>query len=110
MYDTKINRYNDKTLPPHGYITKELVRRKVVSNDDFELYLYDYLFEELLIRYEFKTIIVATNYIITKLKQSDYFDSNGNKIENLYSYIRTSLYFDLKKITGEIYLDYFNDS
>lgn len=54
-----MNRYKDKliqdkTLPKHHYITLELVRRKFISSEsDFDLYLYDALFEELLLRYEF---------------------------------------------------------
>ena len=45
----KMNRHNDKkindkTLPIHSFITMELVRRKIITDDsDFELYLYDAL-------------------------------------------------------------------
>ena len=41
---------NDKTLPAHNFITRELVRRKMITDEsDFELYLYDAWFEELLL-------------------------------------------------------------
>ena len=102
-----MNRYNDKkindkTLPIHSFITMELVRRKIVTDDsDFELYLYDALFEELLLRYEFKTVIVCTNYVITKMKQNNFLDEHGNPIENIYAYFASSVKFNLKKITTE---------
>lgn len=93
---------NDKTLPAHNFITRELVRRKMVTGDsDFELYLYDALFEELLLRYEFKTVIVCTNYVVTKMKQSNLCDEYGNPIENIYAYFASSVRFNLKKITTE---------
>lgn len=110
-----MNRYkdkliNDKTFPPHNFITLELVRRRFISSDsDFDLYLYDSLFEELLLRYEFKTIIVATNYIVTKVQKQKFLDENGEKIENVFAYFSASIRFNLKKITGELYIDWLDD-
>ena len=93
---------NDKTLPAHNFITRELVRRKIITDDsDFELYLYDALFEELLLRYEFKTVIVCTNYVITYMKMNNFLDEHGNPIENIYAYFASSVRFNLKKITSE---------
>lgn len=100
----------DKTLPPHNFITLELVRRKFISGEsDFDLYLYDALFEELLLRYDFKTIIVATNYVATKIKNQKFCSEDGAKIENLYAYFRTSITFNLRKITNQIDFDWLND-
>ena len=100
----------DKTLPPHNFITLELVRRKFISSEsDFDLYLYDALFEELLLRYDFKTIIVATNYIVTKMKQHNFCDENGNRLENILSYFSKSIRFNLKKISGELFIDWMDD-
>lgn len=111
-----MNRYKDtliqdKTLPVHNFITLELVRRKFISGDDndFEMYLYDALFEELLLRYEFKMVIIATNYVVTKMKQHDFCSENGNRIDNVFAYFSTSIKFDLKKISGELYVDWIDD-
>ena len=101
----------DKTLPPHNFITLELVRRKFISGEsDFDLYLYDALFEELLLRYDFKTVIVATNYVATRVKQQKFCSEDGAKIENLYAYFRTSISFNLRKITNQIDFDWLNDN
>ena len=110
-----MNRYKekliqDKTLPPHNFITLELVRRKFISSEsDFDLYLYDALFEELLLRYDFKTVIVATNYVATRVEQQQFCSEDGAKIENLYAYFRSSITFNLKKITNQIDFDWLND-
>ncbi len=110
MKDTKIDRYIDKSfLPKHHYITLELVRKFISSESDFDLYLYDALFEELLLRYEFKTIIIATNYIVTKMKQHNFCDENGNRIESIFAYFATSIRFDLKKLSGELYINWLED-
>ena len=102
MKRSKDKLINDKTLPIHNFITLELVRRKIVTDDsDFELYLYDALFEELLLRYEFKTVIVCTNYVISRMKQNKFLDEHGNPIENIYAYFASSVRFNLKKITSE---------
>ena len=106
-----VNRNKDKnTLPVHNFITLELVRRKFITDEsEFELYLYDSLFEELLLRYEFKTVIIATNYVVTKMKQHDFCDEEGNRIENRFAYLSKSIKFDLKKITGELFIDWMDD-
>lgn len=110
-----MNRYkdkliNDKQLPPHNFITLELVRRKFISSDsDFDLYLYDSLFEELLLRYSFKTIICATNYIVTKVQKQKFLSENGEKIENVFAYFSASLRFNLKKLSGELYIDWLDN-
>ena len=110
MKDTKIDRYIDKTLPNHHYITLELLRRNFISGEsDFDLYLYDALFEELLLRYDFKTVIVATNYVATRVEQQKFCSEDGAKIENLYAYFRSSITFNLKKITNQIDFDWLND-
>lgn len=103
-----VNRNKDKnTLPVHNFITLELVRRKFISDDDeFEKFLYDALFEELLLRYEFKMVLIATNYVVTKMKQHNFCDENGNRIENRLAYFSKSIKFNLKKISGELYIDW----
>lgn len=108
MSDTKINRYKDKTLPVHNFITLELVRRKFVS-EEFDMYIYDALFEELLLRYDFKIVIVATNYVVSKMKKSNFCDENGDKIENRIAYFASSVRFNLKKLSGELYIDWFEE-
>ena len=100
----------DKTLPPHNFITLELCRRKFLKKEsDLELYLFDDLFENVLKEYDFKTVIVAVSYIVSRVKSHHFLDEDGKEIECLYAYFRTALLWDLKKITGQIRLSWMDD-
>ena len=52
----------DETLIS-GY-TKELIRRRYISKDDFELDKYNTLFDELKKEYDYQSIYMCSNYII----------------------------------------------
>ena len=56
--------YNKIQLPPHHYITLELlVKRKfLVNTDEVELFMFDALFEEVLQSYDFKTVLIVSSY------------------------------------------------
>lgn len=102
MNRSKDKLINDRTLPAHNFITRELIRRKIITDEsDFELYMYDALFEELLFRYEFKNVVVVTNYVVTIIKNQKFCDEHGNPIENIYAYLSSAIRFNLKKITSE---------
>lgn len=108
----KIQDTIDKTpLPPHNFFTKELIRRKFVDSDsDFELYQYDELFETLLQRYDFRTLIVCTGYTITHIKRNKFKDEDGNDIECLYAYFRAALYANIAKyLRPPVHLGWLDD-
>ena len=52
---------------------------------------------------------MAVNYIATKVKNQKFLDEEGAKIENLYAYFRSSITFNLRKITNQIDFDWLND-
>lgn len=103
--------YNKIQLPPHHYITLELlVKRKFLVNvDDVELFMFDALFEEVLQSYDFKTVLIVSSYIIAKVKLQKYRNYEGEEIKNLYGYFRHSLLWNLKRITGQIRLSWEED-
>lgn len=106
--NTKIKNNNnkdkiDKTLNP---ITNELIRRKFINKYDLELYKYDDLFNELLTEYEYKQVIVVTNYVIKKWINNNGFDEEENKIENKFSYFKIAIINNLIKINQDINLDW----
>lgn len=105
---------NDKIeLPRHNYITINLlIKRGFIQDDsDIEVFMYDALFEELLQRqqYDFKTILVATSYVISSIQKHGFKDQYNRPIQNLYPYFRSSLLWNLKKITGQIDLGWLDD-
>lgn len=103
--------YNKIQIPPHNYITLEiLVKRKFLVNaDDVELFMFDALFEEVLQSYDFKKVLVATSYIVSRVKLNKYRNYEGEEIKNLYGYFRHALLWNLKRITGQIRLSWEED-
>ena len=79
--DTRYKK-NDKTPSIHYLFTLELVRRKLIAGDnEFDLCLFDSLFEDVLRYYEFKTCIIAVSYTISCLKRNKLRDEDGQDIE-----------------------------
>ena len=89
----------DKTI---NSITMELVKRSFIELTDLDLYLYDDLFNNLLDKYEYKEIVVSTNYTIRKWIENKGLDEENNKIVNKYGYFKTSLENNLLKMTTEV--------
>lgn len=78
----------DKTL---NVITKELIRRKFITESDLDLYRYDDLFNELLNNYEYKRVIIITNYIIRNWKSNKGLDEDLKDINNKFAYFKKSI-------------------
>ena len=89
----------DKTI---NSITMELVKRSFIELTDLDLYLYDDLFNNLLDKYEYKEIVVSTNYTIRKWFENKGLDEENKKIVNKYGYFKTSLENNLLKMTTEV--------
>ena len=43
------------------------------------------------------------------MKQHNFCDENGNRIESIFAYFATSIRFDLKKLSGELYINWLED-
>lgn len=105
------DKFGKTPLPKHNFITKELIRRKLVTEDsEFELYQYDELFETLLQRYDFRTLIVCVGYTITCIKRNHFKDEESKPIECLYAYFRVALYNNIHKYTTPVHIDWFSDN
>lgn len=101
----------DKAPPKHNYFTEELVRRSFLNrNDDFSLYMYDELFEDILTRYDFKTIIIAISYTIRCIRSNNFEDEQGKNIKCLYAYFKVSLLNNIHKLTTNISIDWLDDN
>lgn len=101
----------DKTpLPPHNFFTLELLRRKLIAEDsEFELYLWDALFQEMLQRFKFRVVLICVGYTISAIKRNHFKDEEGKNIECLYAYFRVALLANIKRYTRFVYIDWFED-
>lgn len=108
----KIQDKEDKTpLPKHNFITLELVRRKFITTDsEFDLYLWDTLFQDLLERFDLKVVLICTSYTISCIKRNHFKDENGKDIECLYAYFKVALYHNIHKYITPVYIDWFSDN
>ena len=93
----------DKTFNP---ITNELIKRKFVDEYDLELYKYDNLFIELLDEYDYKEVIMVTDYVISKWRENKGLDEDENNIDNKFSYFKAAVINNLIKINTEIEFDW----
>lgn len=100
------NNNKDKIDKAFNPITNELIKRNFIEEYDFELYKYDDLFIELLNEYEYKDVIKVCNYIIGKWKDNKGFDEDNNKIDNKFSYFKSSMINNLTILNQEIDFDW----
>ena len=102
--DTQINtniqntEYKDKIDKQINTLVKELIKRKFIEEEDFELYRYNDLFNCLLPMYGYEKVIKVTNYTLSKWKQNKGLDENGKTIINKYGYFKTAIHNNLNKI------------
>ena len=101
---------NDKSPQKHHLFTLELVRRKLLAGDnEFDLCLFDSLFEDVLRYYEFKTCIIAVSYTISCIKRNKFKDEEGQQIDCLFAYFKVALCSNLRKLTTPVHIDWLDD-
>ncbi len=98
----------------HTIFTKELIRRSIIQEDvsEFELYLWDSIFQYLLKYYEFRVVLVCTSYTISCIKRNNFKDEEGKPIDSLYAYFKVALYSNIKRYTTTTpaHIDWFSDN
>ena len=111
MKEEKSYKKNENTPLNCTIFTKELIRRKILLNpSDFEIELFDSIFKELLMYYEYRVILVCSSYTISCLKRSNCKDEEGNDIECLYAYFKVALLANIKRYTRPVYIDWLEES
>ena len=96
----------DKIDKQFNTITKELIKSNFIELTDLDIYKYDNLFDELLKKYNYKDVIISTNYVIKKLKDNKNSDENGEKITNKFGYFKASIENNLEKINNHFDLNW----
>lgn len=84
-----IKRKNEELLQPNK-LTELLIKMGVIE-DGLEKLLYNRLFNNLLTMYDYDLLYSVVSYVGQQVKQREYKDEKGNRIENLYGYIKTSV-------------------
>lgn len=101
--NNKQNDKDDKTKSSFfydniNYLTKELIKGNYITEDDSQIIYYDNLFDDLLEENEFKDLLIIVHYIISKVIDRDFYDDDGNKIENKFGYFKNSILNNIDKL------------
>ena len=82
----------------HNFLTIDLIDRKYITKDDTDIYNYDKFFENLLIEYETKDLLIILHYIIARVLDRDFVDENGEKIANKFGYLKNSILNNIARL------------
>lgn len=101
--NNKQNDKDDKTKSSFfydniNYLTKELIKGNYITENDSQIIYYDNLFDDLLEENEFKDLLIIVHYIISKVIDRDFYDEDGNKIENKFGYFKNSILNNIDKL------------
>lgn len=78
-------------------LTKDIIKRKYIKNNDIEVSKYDKLFKELLETYDMDDIAIILHYVIKSVKGRNFKDENNKKIENKFGYLKKSILENIDK-------------
>lgn len=91
-------KYKDKLDKSNlNIITLELINRKFITEDSIDIVRYDQLFNEIINYYDYYSILIATNYTISRMKDRTV-DEEGTPITEIFSYFKVSLLNNLNKL------------
>lgn len=105
----RINNTDKLDITRFSSLTRELIRRKFITDSDFDIYRYENLFNDLLSQYEFKLVLISTSYVVSQMKSRKFLDENGDAIVHRFSYFETSVRNSIHKLTNPITLDWLED-
>lgn len=85
----------------HSLLTKELIRRNYIDEDDSSSFLFDDLFSQLIDQgNNYKDLLIMSNYVISRIKDNHFKDENGNDIQNKYGYFKNSLISNINRFNN----------
>ncbi|MBO4246082.1 MAG: hypothetical protein J5892_05060 [Bacilli bacterium] len=98
----KIDKTQDLSMPceeiKHNIVTKELIRREYISEDDSSSFLFDDLFNQLMEEgHNYKDLLIMSNYIVSRIKDRHFKDENNNDIQNRYGYFKYALISNINR-------------
>ena len=82
-------------------LTKDLIERGYIKKDDLDIYKYNRLFNELLNKYNYKDLLIINHYIISKVKERNFYDEYDELIINKFGYFQSALRSNINKFTSK---------
>ena len=73
-------------------ITKSLIKKHYIDEDDSSIFRYNDFFEELLENgHSYRELLDDCSYVISKVQSRNYLDENGNQIKDKFNYLKSSI-------------------
>jgi len=85
----------------HHSLTKDLIKRKYLEEDDIELGKYDKLFKKLLEDNSFDDIVSITHYVVSNVVKRNFKNEDNDIIENKFGYLKYSIENNIEKFKNK---------
>lgn len=85
----------------HHSLTKDLIKRKYLEEDDVELGKYDKLFKKLLEDNSFDDIVSITHYVVSNVVKRNFKNEDNDIIENKFGYLKHSIEKNIERFKNE---------
>ena len=83
----------------HNALTLSLINNKYIQEYDLKRFQYDDLFDDYLNNgISYKELAIIVNYVCSKTNKNNYKDEYGNKIINKFSYLKSAIDSNVKKL------------
>jgi len=89
------------SLKKHHSLTRDLVKRKYLEEDDVELFKYDAMFKELLEEYKFADIVIICHYIVSSVVSRKFKNDDGYLIENKFGYLKQAILNNIERFKNK---------
>ena len=87
----------------HNRLTIELIDSGYIDENDIQIFSYDELFNNLLLNNNsYHELFQIIHYIVSRVKDRDFKDEDGEPIKNKYNYFESSIYRNLEKLNNPI--------
>lgn len=92
----------DKEIEELNPLTKNIIDKKYIDEDDSSIFCYDNLFNEKLNDgNSYRELLTISNYIISRAVKNNCKDENGTKIQNKFGYFKESLISNINKLNNQ---------
>jgi len=89
------------SLKKHHSLTRDLVKRKYLEEDDVEFFKYDAMFKELLEEYKFADIVIICHYIVSSVVSRKFKNDDGYLIENKFGYLKQAILNNIERFKNK---------
>lgn len=103
LNNKKIDKLDKSFIPFEqlNMVTKSLIKKKYIDEDDSSIFRYNDFFDELLKEgHSYRELLDDCSYVISRLESRNYLDENNNKIKDKFNYLKSSIISRIERINS----------